>query len=90
MDGAVATGITTRDATIEVAYAVGALVNAVQKLTIAVEALNFSMAAAPNEREPSSATVELALSDVKRTTEITIAGVVQVLRSLGEKPPNER
>lgn len=80
----------TREALVDVAYAVGALVNSVQHLATAVSALREGIANRDGDPSAALAASETSLAEANRTANASIAAVVSVLTAFGERPPDER
>lgn len=79
--------IGTRDAVIEVAYAVGALVRAVQMLTAGLDNVTEAVKGGDSASAHALAAAEAASAEAKRTADTSIASVVRVLEAMGETRP---
>jgi hypothetical protein len=87
MDGGAPEPIGTRDAVIEVAYSVGALVRAVQMLAAGLDRISEAVKGGHGDQAATLAAAEAALADAKRTADTSIASVVKVLEAMGETRP---
>ena len=87
MDGATSGPIGTRDAVIEVAYSVGALVRAVQMLATGLEKVSEAVKVGDGDRNTALASAEAALATARSTANTSIASVVKLLEAMGEAPP---
>lgn len=87
MDGGTSGPIGTRDAVIEVAYSVGALVRAVRTLATGLEKVSEAVEVGGGDRDAALTSAEAALATAGSTADTSIANVVKLLEAMGETPP---